>query len=176
VLPLAVLATHSLISGPTDVTKRFTKVHKKRGHHLVNFASSISPRDKAELRARSFSSVRRALNLALDVVPLAEKGVPVVEDFLVLVGEVVPIGSGFLLLQGGLRESSRGVLAGEDWERTLSSAFLAMEIAVQITCVGPAGSIGFFATDIEYRALCVAMLSSSTVRLVCYLMTTLIAT
>jgi hypothetical protein len=71
----------------------------------------------------------------------------------VLVGEVFPIGSGFLLLQGRLCESSRGILTCEDWERMLSPAIVTMEIDPQITCVGSAGSIGFFAGDVEYRAL-----------------------
>lgn len=47
------------------------------------------------LQAESFACILRALDLALDVVTLAEKRVPIVEDFLLVVWQVVPIGSAF---------------------------------------------------------------------------------
>ena len=43
--------------------------------------------------------VLSALNLALDIVSLAEEGVPIVEDLLVLVREIVPVWSALLWLQ-----------------------------------------------------------------------------
>lgn len=62
------------------------------------------------------SSVRRALDLAFDVVALAEEREPIVEHLLVLVGQVGPIGSALFGLERRLSQSARCVLAGKDWE------------------------------------------------------------
>lgn len=68
------------------------------------------------------SRVRSALDLAFDVVALAEEGEPVVEYFLVLVREVRPIRTALLRLERGLSESTRSILAGEDFEAIVSAA------------------------------------------------------
>lgn len=61
------------------------------------------------------------LDLANDVVSLAEEGEPFVQDNLVLVLEVIPFWNAVLWLEGGFGERTRRVLAGEDW-------FLSVEI------------------------------------------------
>lgn len=65
------------------------------------------------------SRVRSALDLAFDVVALAEESEPVVEHFLVLVREIRPIRTALLRLEGGLSQSARGILPGEDFEITV---------------------------------------------------------
>lgn len=62
----------------------------------------------------SKSRVRSALDLAFNVVALAEEREPVVEHLLVLIREVRPIGTALLRLERRLSESARSVLAGED--------------------------------------------------------------
>lgn len=49
--------------------------------------------------SESFASVLGALDLALDVVSLAEERIPIVEDFLLVIWQVVPIGSAFFLFE-----------------------------------------------------------------------------
>lgn len=65
---------------------------------------------------RLASGVGSALDLAFDVVALAEECEPVVEHFLVLVREVRPIGTALLRLERRLPKSARGILASEDFE------------------------------------------------------------
>ena len=75
------------------------------------------------IRRRAFhpsSRVRSALDLAFDVVALAEESEPVVEHLLVLVRKIRPIGTALLRLERRLSESARSVLAGEDFEAILS--------------------------------------------------------
>ena len=57
--------------------------------------------------------VGRTLDLADDVVPLGEKGDPVVQDALLLVVEVLPLGGHVLGLGGRLGQCPRSVLASE---------------------------------------------------------------
>ena len=61
------------------------------------------------------SRVRSALDLAFDVVALAEESEPVVEHLLVLVREVRPIRTTLLRLERRLSESARSVLTSEDF-------------------------------------------------------------
>ena len=77
------------------------------------------------IKRRAFhpsSRVRSALDLAFDVVALAEEGEPVVEYFLVLIREVRPIRTAFLRLERRLSESTGSILAGEDFEVIVSAA------------------------------------------------------
>ena len=60
--------------------------------------------------------VGSALDLAFDVVALAEESEPVVEHLLVFVREVRPIGTALLRLERRLYEGARSVLASEDFE------------------------------------------------------------
>ena len=62
------------------------------------------------------SRVRSALDLAFDVVALAEESEPVIEHLLMLVREIRPIRTALLRLQRRLSESARSILAGEDFE------------------------------------------------------------
>jgi hypothetical protein len=62
------------------------------------------------------SRVRSALDLAFDIVALAEESEPVVEHLLVLVRKIRPIGTALLRLERRLSESARSILAGEDFE------------------------------------------------------------
>jgi hypothetical protein len=68
-----------------------------------------------------FSGVGRTLDLAFDVVSLAEESEPVVEHLFVLVRQIRPVGSAFLGLEGGLPQSAGGVFAGEDCESSVWS-------------------------------------------------------
>ena len=68
------------------------------------------------------SRVRSALDLAFDVVALAEESEPVIEHLLVLIREVGPIRTALLRLEGRLSESARSVLAGEDLRQTIMLA------------------------------------------------------
>jgi hypothetical protein len=63
--------------------------------------------------------VGSALDLAFDVVALAEESEPVVEHLLVLIGQVRPIRTALLRLERRLSESARSVLASEDFEAIL---------------------------------------------------------
>ena len=62
------------------------------------------------------SRVRSALDLAFDVVALAEESEPVVEHLLVLIREIRPIRTALLRLERRLSESARSILPGEDFE------------------------------------------------------------
>lgn len=60
------------------------------------------------------SRVGSALDLAFDVVALAEESEPVVEHLLVLIREVRPIRTALLRLERRLSESARSVFTSED--------------------------------------------------------------
>ena len=62
------------------------------------------------------SRVRSALDLAFDVVALAEESEPVIEHLLMLVRKVRPVRTALLRLERRLSESARSVLASEDFE------------------------------------------------------------
>jgi hypothetical protein len=65
------------------------------------------------------SRIRSALDLAFDIVALAEESEPVVEHLLVLIREVRPIRTALLRLERRLSESARSVLAGEDFTQAI---------------------------------------------------------
>ena len=67
--------------------------------------------------------IRRPLDPPNDIIPLREKGNPVVERALLLVGQVLPLGADVLGLGRRLAEGARGVVAGEDYFALLGSMF-----------------------------------------------------
>lgn len=68
--------------------------------------------------------VLRTLDLADNVVPLAEESEPLVQHGLLLVLQVIPLGHAVLRLERRSSQSARGVFAGENWMGALSSATL----------------------------------------------------
>jgi hypothetical protein len=80
--------------------------------HPIQIKKEFIPRKRRLL----FSGVSRALDLAFDVVSLAEESEPVIEHFLVLVRQIRPVGSAFFWFERGLSQSAGGVFAGEDCE------------------------------------------------------------
>ena len=56
------------------------------------------------------------LHLADDVVSLAEKCKPIFKDALLLLRQILPLGSTVLRLERRLSEGSRGVFSGEHWD------------------------------------------------------------
>lgn len=63
---------------------------------------------------QSSTAASVSLNLAHNVVALAEEGVPLVEDRLLLVRKILPVRAAVLGLERGLGKSAVRLLAGED--------------------------------------------------------------
>ena len=100
-----------------------TDTERERGDFLHFVKNGTKPTNQnvifRKLITRAFHSalcVRSALDLAFDIVALAEESEPVVEHLLVLVREIRPIGTALLRLEGRLSESARSVLSSEDFE------------------------------------------------------------
>lgn len=60
------------------------------------------------------SSVRSALHLTDDIIPLAEECKPLIQHLLLLIIEIVPFRHAVFRLERGAREGTRGVLARKD--------------------------------------------------------------
>lgn len=81
--------------------------------HLLSLLSELGSLSESQ-RVRRIK-VLRSLNLSNNVVSLAEKGVPVVQDGLLLVIQVLPFWLHIVLARAGLCKGAGSIVTGKHW-------------------------------------------------------------